>query len=327
MRHKRETDLDIARGIIIVMVAFCHSINTDFESVDRWFQLTYLVLNMIMMPAFMFVSGIVLALSTKTVRDFKEYVSLSLKRTERLLVPYILFALTVFAGKLLLQHFSGLEKPVSADDFLSILIKPKASPFGSYLWFIYVLLQYYMIVPLLQRLFPRHWLRICLGLGVILLFVPGSDFLATKQFNEFFLFFVLGIAARKHYDIYLLGIEKYFLPATTVLVLGIALIITNYFPILLISLVSIPVLHQLARTEYVGTIGFFRLTGKHIYPIYLMNTMFINIFKIFYSQFFPMHGGSFILYVAGCVAVGTLGPVAAQRLVISHTPYLKTLIR
>jgi fucose 4-O-acetylase-like acetyltransferase len=102
------------------MVAFCHSINTDFESVDRWFQLTYLVLNMIMMPAFMFVSGIVLALSTKTVRDFKEYVSLSLKRTERLLVPYILFALTVFAGKLLLQHFSGLEKPVSADDFLSI---------------------------------------------------------------------------------------------------------------------------------------------------------------------------------------------------------------
>ena len=327
MSHKRETDLDIARGVIIIMVAFCHSINTEFYSVDRWFQLTYLVMNMIMMPAFMFVSGIVLALSTKPVHNFREYVLLSIKRIERLLVPYILFAFAVFAGKLLLQYFSGREKPVSPGDLLGSLIEPKASPFGSYLWFIYVLLQYYILVPLIQLLLPVHWLRICLIFSVTLQFIPGSDFLATKQFNEYFLFFVLGIIARKNYYTYIEFIEKFFPVFTSILIFGVTLIIVRDFPIIIISLVSIPVLHQLARSELFRSIGFFRLAGSHIYPIYLMNTMFINIFKMLYSTVLPMHGASFAIYVTGCVLLGTLGPVAAQRFVISRIPYLRTIIR
>lgn len=327
MSHKRETDLDIVRGMIIVMVAFCHSVNTDFASADRWFQVTYLVFSMAMMPAFMFVSGIVLTLSTNPIRTFGDYVSLSLKRVKRLLVPYLLFALLVFSGKLLLQQFSGLEKPVTPGDLLTILIEPKASPFASYLWFIYVLLQYYLVVPFIQWLIPRWWLPVCLVLGVVLLFVPGSDILAIKQFNELFLFFVLGIAVRRWYDVYLRCIERAFIPAVLLLALSVVLVVNTYFPPLVIGLLSIPVLHQFARTRLGGSIGFFQLAGLYMYPIYLMNTMFINVFKIGYSAFLPMHGAFFAAYTALCVVVGTMGPIAVQRLIISRTPYLNTIIR
>jgi hypothetical protein len=179
-----------------------------------------------------------------------------------------------------------------------------------------------MIVPLLHRLFPRHWLRICLGLGVILLFVPGSDFLATKQFNEFFLFFVLGIAARKHYDIYLLGIEKYFLPATTVLVLGIALIITNYFPILLITLCPSRYCTSSPALSYVGTIGFIPSDRKK-YLSYIFNeyNVLSTSSKSSTLSFSPCTEGLLSSMLQAASRWGTLGPVAAQRLVISN-PYL-----
>ena len=327
MSRKREIDLDIVRGMIIVMVAFYHSINTDFARVDHWFQVTYLVLSMIMMPTFMFVSGIVLALSSKPIYNFKDYLTLSLKRMERLLVPYLLLAIAVFTGKMLLQQFLNLEKTVAASDVLAILIAPKTSSFASYLWFIYILLEYYLVVPLIQWLAPNLWLHICLVIGVVLHFVPGSDFLGAKQFNEFLLFFVLGIAMRKQYDVYLRYIKKFFIPIAVILATAIALIFFIHVPILVISLLSIPTLHQFARTSLGGSIGFFRLTGAYMYPIYLTNVIFINTFKAGYSAFFPMHGFPFVVYTSLCVAIGTFGPITVQRLIISRIPYFKSIIR
>ena len=139
----RELDLDIMRGI------HRHGSLLPFDQyrfpgpASRWFQTSYFTLQLVMMPSFMFVSGIVYSLSDKRPDCLKAYLDLTLKRIKRLLIPFILFSTIIFLGKLVLQQFATLEKTVALRKiFEQIILTPKASAFGSYFWFIYVLLEY-----------------------------------------------------------------------------------------------------------------------------------------------------------------------------------------
>ncbi len=321
-------DLDVARGMMILLMVFRHAVNTTLPEDLPLYVYLYLISDWFNMPFFMFISGIVSAFSIKRLDVLSDFFSLLKSRAIRLLIPYFLFAGIVFAGKMLLQNVVTLEKPVSGFNALfMIILAPKQSSFGSYLWFVYVLFLFYFVVSLAKFLLKKNWMPVCLALGFILQFVEGTDYLAIKQFNAYFFYFVFGNYVYKHYSSYLDFIQKY--RYVFILMLGLFIGVTSLVEMtpFIVGMLSLPVLHYFSRIDWVENNCFLLLCGRYMYPIYLMNTFFINFFKMLYACVFPLDGGSFLFFALLCIPVGVLGPYITQRMVIRRIPYLNTIIR
>ena len=144
-------DINVAKGFTIFLVVFGHIAAPDVKPMlvgnDLYFILKKIIYSF-HMPFFMFLSGMIFYFTYKPLKNHKEYFNYVVKKTKRLLPPFIIFGSIIFFGKLVflqVSHVENFSSPNIMEAYLKLFFKSISSFAGS-LWYIYVLLEYYFVL-------------------------------------------------------------------------------------------------------------------------------------------------------------------------------------
>lgn len=144
MAQKRLLEFDIAKALCIILVVMGHYAVTN----PSWWVSVHDIIYTFHMPLFLFASGFIYIAFKKD----DSYSCFLLKKVKRLLIPYVATSIIVVTIKLLTQSFLYVENPVTITSYFRILYLPEA---GYFLWFIWVLLWLFCIVPLFKTRISR----------------------------------------------------------------------------------------------------------------------------------------------------------------------------
>ena len=179
--QNRIVEIDLLRGFTIILMILGHSFIVhpiDIHSIP-WCVALHNWIYSFHMELFFLLSGCVYKCSC-----FKRYI---VKKTDRILVPYIFWGLIT-----LLLHSSGsglVNRSYSLEEgFISLIF------YGGSYWFLYTLFTVFMIYPLLEKIFTRPWME--LSAVVVLLiaieYVKIPEFFTLNYVFYYLPYFVLG---------------------------------------------------------------------------------------------------------------------------------------
>lgn len=320
---RRLDDIDQAKGLAILLVVIGHIVAVGTPIGNEWYGQLKLYIYQFHMPFFMFLSGLIMSYSYKRIDTINQYFCYIFNKISRLAPAFLLFGVVIFFGKVVMSKVmvvDGLPSDIWTELFY-LLVIPSQSAGGS-LWFIYVLLEMYIVLPLLLMLFGKNPL-VLIFIGVLLHFLPGTDYFLINRFFEYFIFFVIGVVVVWDYNRYLDIIDKY--------CYYIILIFLSSFILLefmeaqdsktIIGMLSIFALHSFIRKQFFLT-KFWRLLGLYTFSIYLMNTIFIGFAKGLILMFYSWHGSNFIIIAPVLLTIGIFGPIFIKRYFIKRVPYI-----
>ncbi len=259
-----------------------------------------------------------MAYTFPVVNSLKSYFEYVFKRLKRLAPGYLLFGVLIYLGK------SYLSSTLQVDDvpgdvyseMYNLLIVPSKSAGGS-LWFVYVLMEMYIIFPLII-LFLIHRPVLIILIGVLIAFVPVTDSFMLDRFCEYFLFFSIGVVVVQSYEKYLCLIDKYSYIFLALFILS--FLSMSYFSQIdskiIIGIFSLPALHSFMRNGFLGALPVWELFGKYTYSIYLMNTILIGIAKGFMLTFFSWEGAGFLLMAPVLLVAGLYGAIFIKSYIL-----------
>jgi fucose 4-O-acetylase-like acetyltransferase len=316
--RRRLLDIDRAKGLAIILVVIGHVSDTGPIG-NEWYDMLKHLLYSFHMAFFIFLSGYVMYISYLSLQSFNSLVKYISKRFERLMVPFLFFSLLIFVGKNVAQLLIIVNNPiVSPSDFLAVLLYPTDSIARS-LWYIYVLFIFSMSFPFLM-IVSRNRIEYWLALGIILSlmssFVSISHFVALHQICAYFVFILTGAIAAKQQDLYLANIDKW--GWAWVSLFGISLFFTYHhtsIPLLVTGMISIPALHTLIRKNPLAKADLLLTLGTFVFPIYLMNTIFMGSIRGMILQFVSWDYWHFLIICPILIIAGLAGPVLIYRAV------------
>ena len=320
LSNHRLIDIDVAKGLAIILVVLGHIVARQPPADNHWFLYIKEAIYSFHMAFFMFLSGVVFFLKIKVVSSFGDYGHQVWKRFLRLMPAYFLFALAVFLAKLLAQHFMYVDNPVNGlADMVGILLYPMES-ISAFLWYIYVLFQFCVVGLALMTLSGGSIVPL-VGLGVGLLFVQASSFLGMDQFCKFFLFFSLGGLAIRYWSTYTILVDRIWKPTMVVFIL--TLIFSGYYGLSWIpsAVLSLVALHGLCRQQlpFVNILSFLGLMS---FPVYLMNTLCIGFVKAIMLKFISWDGVNFIFFAVVLFFAGLIIPIVLKIYLIRRVSWL-----
>ncbi len=324
MSKIRFSDIDRAKGLAIVLVVLGHIAAKEAPQGNEWYDiLEYNILIRFHTQFFMFLSGVIAFYFFKPINTISEYGAYVWKKVVRLAPPYFLFSAVVFIIKLLVQqHIHLLNTVDSIDDLKNIIITPWASP-SRFLWYIYVLLEFYILIPLLMKITRKVELFLPIAFAMyFLFFIPGSSLFAFKQFVWHFPAFLLGGCAAMYYDQYTKIIDRGFYLFLLLFVACLGAAIYESIPPIVMGVLSIPALHGLVRRPWCERLNFLETLGKYSFPIYMMNAIVIGIIKSFTFKFVSWDGSNFMWIGPLLFLSGLYLPVLIKKFVFPHIPVL-----
>jgi fucose 4-O-acetylase-like acetyltransferase len=183
-------DINILTGLAIVFVVIGHlvtgpEINTNSI---HWYKFLKEYIYSFHMPLFIFVSGFLLHYTMPSILTISDYTDYATKKIVRLMPSFLFFAIVVFAIKILLERNLKVDNPVNSySDFFKIFYMPTFS-FAGYLWYIYVLLLYYLTLPILMQ---KVKVELLLLASIPFAFIPLTPFFLNPQIYRFWYFQIL----------------------------------------------------------------------------------------------------------------------------------------
>ncbi len=320
----RLVDIDHAKGLAIFFVVLGHIVATDLPQGNEWYGYLKQGIYKFHMPFFMFISGLVMAYGFQGLDSIATYRTYILNKFVRLAPGFILFGLLIYLGKMTLSQIMHVDDV--PNDFLSemyfLFIIPVNSAGGS-LWFIYVLMEMYLIFPIVMTIMGGHPIFLVI-MGAVLHFIPAPHYLMLDRVFEYFLYFGSGVFAIRHYAFYLELIDKYcFLFVGTFLTSFLTIL---YIPTadskLAISLLAIPALHGLMRRSPFTKMSVWSVLGTYTYSIYLMNTILIGVTKGIILKFTTWDGSHFLWIAPILFVAGIYGPIVIKKYIFVKIPAL-----
>jgi len=323
----REKDLDIAKGLGILLVVLGHIASVNSPVSTEWYlDLKYFVYRF-HMPFFMCLSGLVFFLiSIDKIKTLNDYFSFVKKRSYRLLLPFFIFGAVIIIGKFTVSQFMQVEN--IPDDFftgvINIFWNVDKSPAGS-IWYIFVLFIFCVFVPVLLKI-PKNNLFIMFGLSFLLYFIDLPPYLYLKLSGEFLVFFIIGGVIALYYKEYTEKLDKYWI--IWLMIFGISFI-TLYTEIneentkFIIGCASISALHALCRKSFMLKSNFFSILGEYSFVIYLLNTICIGVVKLGITRFVS-NDINFIFIFIPAVLSGIIIPILVKKYIFKFK-YIKFL--
>jgi fucose 4-O-acetylase-like acetyltransferase len=325
MARERLKDIDKAKGFAIFLVVLGHITLSSAPKDAEWYEWIRLGIYKFHMPFFMYLSGYTMYYVLPIMKSFNEYKNYIYRKTIRLLPPLLIFGLLIGIGKFIMQIFIPVDSvpPFSYYEFAKILIEPTNS-FARSIWYIYILLLYYLTIPLLLiltklRLFPL------LILGIVLHFYMPTSFFGINSFNEYLLYFVIGMISVKYRSSILEWFNSFKILFMVVFLLSFSILffsLNSNQSKLIISLCSIPALHSLFLTGLFDKSKQILLFAKYTFVIYLLNTITIGLTKGVILKFFSWDGYRFFIFAPILVLVGLYGPIVIKKFILSRNNYL-----
>lgn len=313
----RFTDIDIAKGICILLVVIGHYAP---DNSPEWYLTLIKVIYCFHMPLFMYTSGFVFHATQKPVK----YRYFILKKAKRLMIPYVLVSWLIICIKLFAEKGMYVENPVSFSSFYEILYYPSA---GYFLWFVYVLFLIFLIIPFFNT--PNKInLLLLLSLIWMILPIPTTDLFCLAQMKSHLFYFVLGCFVNQQQTLrFKLEKMSIYIPVLGFVILYLFVQHYNNTPTILsqcayacMAMAGIVVILRIA-----GSIDANTKKSRHIllqlalysYTIYLFHTTFEGVAKSFFIKY-PLTGYlgdniSFFIMVLVTTTVGVTGPILLHQ--------------
>jgi len=236
--------------------------------------------------------------------------------------------LLITVGKQLAKYLFHVDNIPSdfINGIINILIKPMQSNAKS-LWFIYVLLEFYIIFPLLLLLVREKVIRLVL-LGFFVHFIPATNYFALNQILEYMFYFSWGVFVVQHYPKYEQLIDYYHLIIILLFISSFAILTTHLsksISKLIIGMLSIPAMHSLVRNKILSRFNVLSILGRYTFSIYLMNTICIGLSKGVIFRYMSWNGNNFLFIFPVLMTSGIYIPVLIKKHVFSRISLLNTI--
>ncbi len=280
------------------------------------------------MPFFMYLSGFVMLYTFKpfpTVSAYSEYV---FSRFKRLAPGFFCFAIIILAGKILASQVVHVDNQPAGifQGILDIILTPGLSA-AKGLWFVYVLFEFYLVVPLLLFIFGGRAIGVVV-IGLLVHFLPSTPLFMLDGAFEYLVYFGIGATVAQYY----MTIEPWLDRHRIILLVlfFVSFLMLEYSPLaypvtkLIIGCLSIPALHALVRMTPFSNSKMLLGWGLVSYAIYLMNTIAIGFTKGVLLRFVSWDGTNFLFVAPILLLAGFYGPIVLKRYVFL---YLKPLDR
>ncbi len=329
MTKIRLQDIDRAKGLAILLVVIGHLADQRRPPVNaQWYlDMKYLIYHF-HMPFFMFLSGFVYFYTFKNIHSIKEYFSYSRKKIIRLLSPFLIFGIFILLGKIFMSSFTDIQNVNEniLQGIIDILVKPSESVAIS-LWFIYVLLELLLIMPIVVYLF--HGSNIAMiAFGLILYFVPNVPHtLMLHSVFHYFIFLVIGKLAIDYYDIYKRILQHHIVLFGIFILSFVSIeLVDQGTSTMIIGLASILALHSLVYSGILKQSDILLKLGHYSLIIYLMNTIIIGLSKSILYKFIPYSGWYFTLIYFPVLVVGAIIiSIGTKKYLFSHIDYMNKI--
>jgi fucose 4-O-acetylase-like acetyltransferase len=180
--------IDICRGIAILLVVLGHALQFTVANFDE--NIAFRLIYAVHMPLFICISGYVAPPPRGAWRPF------AARRAMQLLLPFIVWLPLNFLAIAYLQRPPGF-----VPDFAEFVVTVLRNPDAGGLWFLVVLFECHLLLRACSAAGRQHALLACLAalfaLNVLLIVEPGWNVIGIGLTRWYFLFFVLGHAARQ----------------------------------------------------------------------------------------------------------------------------------
>ena len=179
-------EVDIVKGITILLVILGHSFCTYPINIDDALPLLARIVRSFQMPLFFVASGFLF--STKG-----GFESLIKKKISRLIIPYFAFGFLSIVLRYIFSAFTNGGMITLSDSILKLIN-------GNYYWFLYTLLFVMIIAQLLNRK-KLLALACCICIGLCLLTdLRSVELMTFGKIIYYFPFFCLGIMTKQIYS-------------------------------------------------------------------------------------------------------------------------------
>ena len=321
----RLLDIDRARGLAIFLVVLGHLVAGPPPEGNAWYITMEKVIYRFHMPFFMFLPGFIMLYTYRGVDSVASYSSYVRKRFMRLAPGFFVFAVAILLGKMAMAQFIHVDDVPESflQEVLQIALKPGSSAAGS-LWFIYVLMELYILFPLLLLIVGGRP-ALLVPLAAVLYFVPATPWLMIEDLFQYLLFFTLGAIMANHYEQYVRLLDRYAFLFIGVFLLSLGLIwtdLTKQESKLIIGLLSLPAIHALVRLPWLEKAHFLVFWGSLSYAIYLLNTIAIGVAKGVLLQFVSWHGTNFLWIAPLLLIAGLFGSIFVKKFIFPFIPPL-----
>lgn len=189
---KRLIGIDVMQGIAMVLVVLGHH---RFDFMPEWYMRMFYWIYTFHMPLFIFISGFLIRYSYKGVHGWNEYRQYVGKRVRKFLPPYLIVGSIC---TLMAWDFKDVGALLTSWTYL--IISPKESEV-TFLWYIYLLLFFYCLAPLIFN--TKRWVRgvlIAAAFVMSLHYIP-IPYLCVDWFTRYFIFFLFGTVVAEHYTL------------------------------------------------------------------------------------------------------------------------------
>lgn len=208
--NKRLEEIQFARAFAMFAVLFVHFSSTGLGTVPTSSEMFYVyatfnTLGKVGVPVFFFLSGVVLFYSYSKRPFTKEtIVSFYKKRLKFIIVPYIVISILYFAAKVIIYGGYGSIIEMFSVFFNQLLIGKAYT----HLYFLFVLIQFYLIFPIILWVFKKLNVRVLpiLISSLVLQFIwfyVNKNYIQVEARGSIFLtyipFFLVGAAVGMNY--------------------------------------------------------------------------------------------------------------------------------
>lgn len=326
---ERLTDIDVAKGIAIVLVVMGHVVARDIRPAgNEWYPVFNHHLYAFHMSFFFYLAGYVFWTSESDRRGERVR-----QAAQRMLPAYLMMAIFTFFAKWSLARFVAVDRPVREfwSAWFQFFLYPTEG-FITFLWFIVALLEIYLLTLVALRLFRESmgWMLACAAV-LHLCSVAGwvTGMFALKQATRYWLFFVVAsfaLANRARLNPWIIRAW----PLTLAALIISLVMVPSPWDATVGALISLPALHGIAaaseRLLPRVAAGFARL-GIMSWPIYLFNVFAIGGVKVIILKTMGWDGARFFIALPLLVAGGITLPILVQRFVLSRWEWLDRMTR
>ncbi len=325
MARERLKDIDKAKGLAIFLVVLGHITLSGQPRNVEWYEWLRIAIYKFHMPFFMYLSGYTMFYVLPIITTLNEYWTFIKKKALRLLPPLLIFGILIGVGKFIMQSYMKVDgvPTFSYFEFLKILIEPMTS-FARSIWYIYVLFLFYLTIPVLLMI-SKYRLLPLLVIGILIHFFRPTHYFAIFSYDEYFLYFVLGMISIKYRQLVLDYLNKYRILFLFLFFMSFSLLFFNIHGSqskLIISLFSILALHSLMLTQLFDENKQVFLFAKFTFVIYLLNTITIGLTKGLILKYFSWDGYWFLFFAPIILLAGLYGPILIKKYLLSKITYL-----
>lgn len=330
MPKERLQDIDIAKGIAIFLVVLGHVVARKPPEGNEWYTYLKLTIYKFHMPFFMFFSGAIFFKTYKSCNTFSEYSIYAIKKIKRLLPGFLIFSIGILIGKTLGEKFLYIDNP--SEDFMQSLVYIFTQPLksaSSSIWYIYVLLEFYLLFPLVLLIFKKNITLVIFFSIVLHLFdyiFNITDFFLISRFFEYAVFFSIGSVFIYHHDEIIMFLSKYSIYFYLLFLFALFVIPDKDYDFAktVSGFVSIPALLAFIKKDLRNDfiIKKILILGEYTFSIYLMNTIFIGLSKAILLKFMPWDYTNFLFFFPVLLLSGVGIPILVHKYIFSHIPYI-----